>query len=107
MAIARGCLSASRVLHTDLIERLLRAPMSFFDTTPLGRIMNRVSRDIDAIDFNIPLQLRNWFFQLVPLIATLTIISYGTPTFLIGVIPIVIFFLFVQVRNCFIPFHND
>ncbi|ELU04115.1 hypothetical protein CAPTEDRAFT_1666 [Capitella teleta] len=96
LCITRGCLAASRVLHNDLVDRLLRAPMSFFDTTPLGRIMNRVSRDMDAIDFNIPLQLRNWFFQLIPLIATLTIISYGTPIFLVGVVPIIVIFLYIQ-----------
>lgn len=97
IAIAYGCVSASKVLHHNIVDRLLHAPMSFFDTTPLGRIMNRVSRDIDAIDFNIPLQLRMWFYQLVPLVATIIIISYGTPYFLLVAIPVTGIFLFLQV----------
>lgn len=41
---------ASKKLHTDMLFSIMRQPMSFFDTTPLGRVMNRFSRDIDVID---------------------------------------------------------
>ena len=40
---------AGQKLHDTLITRLFHAPMSFFDTTPMGRIMNRVSRDIEVV----------------------------------------------------------
>lgn len=44
------CVRASRVMYTRLLERILRVPMSFFDTTPLGRITNRFSQDINRLD---------------------------------------------------------
>ena len=45
---------ASRLLHFKMLDRIFRAPMAFFDTTPIGRIVNRFSQDIDSID-----QVRN------------------------------------------------
>ena len=45
------CLSSARGLHNGLLEAVLRAPLSFFDTTPIGRIVSRFSTDMYAIDF--------------------------------------------------------
>lgn len=41
LAMAIGCLYAAKFLHANLLIRTLRLPMEFFDTTPLGRIVNR------------------------------------------------------------------
>ena len=44
---------ASDVLHRNMMWQLLRAPMSFYHTTPVGRIINRVTKDTADIDKNL------------------------------------------------------
>lgn len=43
-------LKAARSFHRQLLSTVLRLPMSFFDTTPLGRVLNRFSKDVYTID---------------------------------------------------------
>lgn len=57
-AMARGSINSSRVLHKLLLENIMRSPMQFFDTTPLGRVVNRFSKDIDTVDSSIPHSIR-------------------------------------------------
>ena len=58
IGIVSGTLLASRTLHRKLLLKIMHAPMHFFDTTPLGRIMNRFSKDIDILDTTMQLTLR-------------------------------------------------
>jgi len=48
---------AARRIHVLLLKRLTRAPIGFFDITPLGRILNRFSKDLLAIDMMICMML--------------------------------------------------
>ncbi|CAN8006110.1 unnamed protein product [Ixodes hexagonus] len=50
-----GCLRAAASFHDQLLRSIMRSPLSFFDTTPMGRIVNRFSRDIESIDKDVPL----------------------------------------------------
>uniref|UniRef100_A0A3P9K0B7 Uncharacterized protein n=1 Tax=Oryzias latipes TaxID=8090 RepID=A0A3P9K0B7_ORYLA len=59
-----GEISASRILHSRLLNNLLRAPMVFFDTTPIGRVVNRFAKDIFSLDEAIPYSLRSWFLLM-------------------------------------------
>ena len=50
-----------------MLRRILQAPMSFFDTTPVGRMVNRFAKDVDICDSTLPFNLRLWlnsFFQV-------------------------------------------
>ncbi|OAQ99709.1 hypothetical protein LLEC1_02722 [Akanthomyces lecanii] len=70
--------TASKSMLRDAVTRVLRAPMSFFDTTPLGRITNRFSRDVDVMDNNLTDAIRMFFFTLANVTAVfiLTIAYY-------------------------------
>ena len=47
-------LKASENLHNDMTEAVLKAPVLFFDTNPVGRILNRFSKDIGNMDDQLP-----------------------------------------------------
>lgn len=96
LSIIYGTLNASSTLHQKLLSSIVRAPMHFFDTTPLGRIMNRFSKDIDVLDNYIQFILRLVLNNTLQVVATLVIISIKTPIFLAFVIPFIILYFFIQ-----------
>lgn len=53
-----GTLRAARVTHDYLLQKIMHAPMSFFDQTPIGRLVNRFSKDVDEVDNSLPATIR-------------------------------------------------
>uniref|UniRef100_A0A8C3KSV3 ABC-type glutathione-S-conjugate transporter n=1 Tax=Calidris pygmaea TaxID=425635 RepID=A0A8C3KSV3_9CHAR len=92
---AQGAVRASRVMHQQLLSNILRVPMSFFDTTPTGRIVNRFAKDIFTIDETIPMSFRSWLSCFMAIISTLLMICLATPFFALVIIPLSIFYYFV------------
>uniref|UniRef100_A0A6M2DRX2 ABC-type glutathione-S-conjugate transporter n=1 Tax=Xenopsylla cheopis TaxID=163159 RepID=A0A6M2DRX2_XENCH len=96
LLLSLGTVLAAKVMHNALFSRSLKAPMSFFDTTPLGRIINRFSKDIDVIDNVLPMVIRTWINMLFTVVGTLVVISIATPIFAAVIVPIGIIYYFVQ-----------
>ncbi|KAI1315141.1 hypothetical protein EDD11_001246 [Mortierella claussenii] len=90
-----GLRAATRI-HNDLLDSILRLPMSFFDTTPLGRIVNRFSTDIFAIDNTLPFGFMMIMNSCTSVLATLIVIAATTPVFLAMVPPLAVGFVLVQ-----------
>ncbi|KAG8321749.1 Canalicular multispecific organic anion transporter 1 [Homalodisca vitripennis] len=97
LSLSLGCLFAAAWLHNTMLQRVLRAPMSYFDTTPLGRIINRFSKDIDTCDTMLSLNLSAFLGLTIQVIATVVVITYSTPAFITVIIPIFLFNFFLQV----------
>nr|KAG5713488.1 hypothetical protein BaRGS_025036 [Batillaria attramentaria] len=95
-----GARNASRHLHTEFLANILRCPMHFFDVTPLGRIVNRFSKDIDAIDVTVPMNAHMFLMCFLHVLGTIVVISMGTPLFLSIILPLMILYYLVQLKNC-------
>lgn len=89
-------LDAGRSLFIELLSSVLYSPMSFFDTTPLGRVINRFSKDIYTIDEQIPQTVRSYLGTMAKVISTILYICIITPLFMVGLIPIMGFYYIAQ-----------
>ena len=88
---------AAEIIHRQVFSKILRSPMSFFDTTPIGRITNRLSKDIDNTDMVIPQNFRIFFMLAAGTVSSLIIMCLSGWQVLIGILPLVLLFLLVQV----------
>ncbi|KAI8360085.1 hypothetical protein B0O80DRAFT_194371 [Mortierella sp. GBAus27b] len=89
----KGSLSASRSIHRRLLSQILNSPIRFFDTTPLGRIMNRFTRDIELVDQEVAPIASNLMFDFLGTLTVVAVISYVTPQFLLPAFVISIMFI--------------
>ncbi|KAL8175271.1 UNVERIFIED_CONTAM: Multidrug resistance-associated protein 1 [Gekko kuhli] len=96
MAVSVGGIFASRRLHVDLLHNVLRCPMSFFERTPSGNLVNRFSKEIDTIDSTIPQIIKMFMGSLFNVIGACIIILLATPIAAVVIPPLGFVYFFVQ-----------
>ncbi|XP_037086606.1 multidrug resistance-associated protein 1-like isoform X1 [Pollicipes pollicipes] len=89
-------LGGAQLLHSILMSNVIRMPMSFFDTTPLGRTINRFSKDVDVLDNTMPMVVRGFIMTLVVVLGTFFAICYATPIFTAVIVPLLGVYYFMQ-----------
>lgn len=89
-------IEASRKLHERMAKAIFRSPMSFFDTTPAGRILNRFSSDIYRVDEVLARTFNMLFVNVAKSGFTLAVISFTTPAFIGVIIPIGVMYMWIQ-----------
>ncbi|XP_060116445.1 multidrug resistance-associated protein 1-like isoform X2 [Heteronotia binoei] len=96
MAVSVGGIFASRRLHVDLLHNVLRCPMSFFERTPSGNLVNRFSKEMDTIDSTIPQVIKMFMGSLFNVIGACIIILLATPIAAVVIPPLGFVYFFVQ-----------
>uniref|UniRef100_A0A286Y1X5 ATP binding cassette subfamily C member 9 n=1 Tax=Cavia porcellus TaxID=10141 RepID=A0A286Y1X5_CAVPO len=89
-------LTAAKNLHHNLLKKIILGPIRFFDTTPLGLILNRFSADTNIIDQHIPPTLESLTRSTLLCLSAIGMISYATPVFLVALVPLGVAFYFIQ-----------
>ena len=89
-------LKAARRMHENLLQSTLLATCSWFDSTPVGRIINRFSQDITTIDQNTMVYLVDFLDCLLGSLQIVGVISMSFPLLLLALLPIVLFTTWVS-----------
>ncbi|KAF0026375.1 ATP-binding cassette sub-family C member 4 isoform X1 [Scophthalmus maximus] len=88
--------SSSQTLHNRMFSAILRTPVRFFDINPVGRILNRFSKDIGYLDSLLPWTFADFiqvFLQVTGVVAVAAVIM---PWIIIPIVPLLVVFLFLR-----------
>ncbi|SMR43471.1 unnamed protein product [Zymoseptoria tritici ST99CH_3D1] len=93
--------TAAKNMFKDVMEKVAGATFRFYDTTPVGRLMNRMTSDIGVIDGGISQQFSMISWLLISWMSAVVVIASITPAFL--VFTVVLAVLYVVIFQHFIP----
>ncbi|CAL4094228.1 unnamed protein product, partial [Meganyctiphanes norvegica] len=99
------CMMSSRNLHNRMFEAVIRAPIKFFDTHPIGQTLNRFTKDIGQIDELLPITIFDVVTVILNFLGIIGVIAYlniwvMVPTMLLAII-------FVYIRRFYLSTARD
>lgn len=103
--LTESCVRTSKNLHNDLFRRVLAAPVNrYFDVTPVGRVLNRFSNDLDQLDSSLPKDYQLVVQHSSMALGSLVVSAFASYWIAVAYIPIIaIFFVtgqFVKKTSC-------
>ncbi|XP_062258726.1 ATP-binding cassette sub-family C member 4-like isoform X1 [Platichthys flesus] len=88
--------SSSQTLHNSMFTAILRTPVHFFDINPIGRILNRFSKDIGYLDSLLPWTFVDFIQVFLQVIGVIVVAAVVLPWILIPIVPLLTVFLFLR-----------
>uniref|UniRef100_A0A8C1NLS6 Multidrug resistance-associated protein 1 n=1 Tax=Cyprinus carpio TaxID=7962 RepID=A0A8C1NLS6_CYPCA len=96
VTVSVGGILASRYLHQTMLYNVLRSPMSFFERTPSGNLVNRFAKETDTIDTVIPSIIKMFMGSMFNVLGSCAVILIATPLVAIIIPPLGLLYFFVQ-----------
>eukprot|EP00056_Hartaetosiga_gracilis_P012145 m.191399 g.191399 ORF g.191399 m.191399 type:complete len:1327 (+) comp13645_c0_seq4:107-4087(+) len=96
LLIELGFLRSSFVLHNKMFEAILNSPIRFFDTNPVGRILNRFSKDLGYMDDLLPWVYTDFLQLIANVLGIVLLASIINPWIFFLVLPLLIVFLYIR-----------
>ncbi len=94
--LERGVM-AGKNMHNKMLKSVLAAPVRFFDSTPVGRILQRFSRDVESVDVYLQWSFVSVVHSLLQILVSLFLILTLMPLMILVIIPVM--FIYYQVQN--------
>lgn len=91
-----SAINASKKVHSELVKSILSSPMSFFETTPTGRILNRFSEDVSRLDERFPHSLSFFGTTLVSAFFSLGLVAVTLPVTIVFIFALSVVYYYVQ-----------
>ncbi|MES2802821.1 MAG: ABC transporter transmembrane domain-containing protein [Bdellovibrionota bacterium] len=89
--------SAGRLMHDKMLKSVLKSQIRFFDSTPIGRILQRFSRDVESVDIHLQWTFDNAIHSLFNVLSAFILIVIALPVSLIFLTPV--FFVYYSIQN--------
>ncbi|KAK9365725.1 P-loop containing nucleoside triphosphate hydrolase protein [Lipomyces kononenkoae] len=89
-------IEAARKLHDRMLRHVIRSPMAFFDTTPLGRIINRFTADVNRVDEALARVFSSFVTNTCKVFFSIVVVSSANPAFVLLVVPIAFLYVYYQ-----------
>ncbi|XP_039997776.1 multidrug resistance-associated protein 4 [Xiphias gladius] len=96
LALFKVLVTCAQSLHNRMFNAILRTPVRFFDINPIGRVLNRFSKDIGLLDSNMPWTFVDFIQVFLQILGVITVAASVIPWILIPVLPLLLFFIFLR-----------
>uniref|UniRef100_A0A671UTP6 Multidrug resistance-associated protein 4-like n=1 Tax=Sparus aurata TaxID=8175 RepID=A0A671UTP6_SPAAU len=83
-------------LHNRMFNTILKTPVRFFDINPIGRVLNRFSKDIGQLDSNMPWTFVDFTQVFLQILGVIAVSVSVIPWILIPVLPLLLFFIYLR-----------
>ncbi|XP_077399671.1 ATP-binding cassette sub-family C member 4-like isoform X2 [Vanacampus margaritifer] len=105
LVIFHGLVRSTQTLHNRMFNAVLRTPVRFFDVNPIGRILNRFSKDISQMDSMLPLIFVDFYQLFLQNVGVLAVAASIIPLLLVSIAPLL--FLFLYLRRYYLSTSRD